>query len=75
MMTNVEYTIYRIRKYLETEGVAKSRLAALAGVPEGCTRNIKSTKWNPTSETLIKLESVIPENYAPPKKPIKKSKD
>lgn len=53
-------------------GTAKSRLAFLADVPEGCTRNIASDEWNPTAETLRKLEAVVVKNKNKNKKPSSK---
>lgn len=60
-MTNyVDLSIKSIRDFLKNTGTAKSRLALMANVPEGCTRNVESNDWNPTTETLRKLESAIP---------------
>lgn len=64
-MIHTDYAIARIRAYLKQSGVAKSRLAIMAGVPEGCVRNVKSKRWNPTFETLRKIESAIPRDFSP----------
>ena len=67
-MIHTDSAIARIRAYLKVGGVAKSRLAVLAGVPEGCVRNVYAEEWNPTIETLRKLEAAIPVDFDPPPK-------
>ena len=64
----VDQSIHRIRTFLEEKEIAKSRLAVMAGVPEGCTRGVYNSDWNPTLDTLRKLERVIPEDFQPTKK-------
>jgi ribosome-binding protein aMBF1 (putative translation factor) len=73
MTTLVDQSIQLVRSFLSNEGVAKSRLATMAKVPEGCTRTILNEDWNPTIDTLRKLESALPESYRKQKKS-KKSK-
>jgi len=68
MTTLVDQSIQLVRSFLDKEGVAKSRLAAMAKVPEGCTRAILNEDWNPTIDTLRKLESALPDNYRTTKK-------
>lgn len=62
-MMYTDYAIKRIKTYLKQKGVAKIRLAASAGIPESSLRNVGSNKWNPTSETLKKLEGALPDDF------------
>lgn len=62
-MTNVENTIQKIRDYLDVSGVTRSGFATIAGVPEGCVRDIHSPEWNPTASTLKKLEKALPPKF------------
>lgn len=66
-MIHTDFAINRVRSYLNDTGIPKSRLALEADVPEGCVRNVHDKEWNPTIETLRKLEGVIPENFVPKK--------
>lgn len=52
-------------------GLAKARLAVMAEIPEGSTRNMDSDDWNPTLGTLRKLDKLIPNDFIP----IEKSKN
>lgn len=63
VMIHTDYAIERIKAYLQSSGMAKSRLAVEAGVPEGCTRRIEDKNWNPTTDTLRKLEAVVPTDF------------
>lgn len=72
-MSYTDFAIARVRAYLKDFGIAKSRLAKMADVPEGCTRQMFTKGWNPTTDTLRKLESVIPPDYQhDPSKPSRK---
>lgn len=64
-MIYTDYAISRIRAYLEDRGIARSRLAITANVPEGCTRNVDSPDWDPRASTLRKLEGAIPAEFVP----------
>jgi len=65
-MIHTDYAIARIRAYLKENGMAKFRLAVLAKVPEGCTREVNKKTWNPTAKVLRKIEGVIPDDFTPP---------
>lgn len=41
----------------------KSRLAAEAGLPDTTLRNFDGDDWNPTVETLERLEKTIPSGW------------
>ena len=62
-MIHTDSAIARIRAYLRDCGVAKSRLAADADVPEGCIRKVMEKDWNPTSDTLRALERAVPADF------------
>jgi len=65
MDLNIENIIRRIREFRTKSGFAKTRLAVMAGIPEGCIRNIDEQDWNPTLVTLRKIEAVIPSDFQP----------
>lgn len=64
-MIHTDYAIARVKAYLKETGTARYRLAVMAGVPEGCVRNVEATDWNPTTDTLRKLEEAIPKDFMP----------
>lgn len=64
-MIYTDYAIARLRAFLNQTGVAKSRLAINAEVAEGSVRDVHDPEWNPTAETLRRLEKAIPEEFVP----------
>ncbi len=67
MIHTIDYTIQRIRDFRKSMGYARFRLATLADLSENAVRKMDSKNWNPTLETLKKLESLIPPDFTPPK--------
>lgn len=55
--------IRRIREYAAAMGWAKSRLAAEASMPANTLRKFHDADWNPTADTLRKLEALIPDSF------------
>lgn len=53
----------RIRAFAARRGVSKSRYALMAGLTVNALRGMDSPGWNPTAETLRKLEQVIPAEF------------
>ena len=64
MNQSIDIGIERIRQYRLSQGITKSRLATLAKVSEGILRGMDEEEWNPTRQTLKKLEKVIPPEFA-----------
>ena len=62
---SVDQAIERIRAFARANQIPKSRLALLAGMRDTVLRNFDKDSWNPTAETLRRLESLIPEEFQP----------
>jgi ribosome-binding protein aMBF1 (putative translation factor) len=59
----IEASIRRIRAFAEAAGLAKGRLAVRAGLRDTVLRHFDSPDWNPTRETLCRLEAIIPADF------------
>lgn len=57
-------TIERVRSFAALRGWTRSRFAKEANVQKTTLRHFHNEDWNPTRETLEKLESVIPPDFA-----------
>lgn len=57
--------IARLRAWAAAKGWTKSRFAAEAGVVDTTLRNFDAPTWNPTVETLEKLEAIVPRDWQP----------
>jgi transcriptional regulator with XRE-family HTH domain len=58
----------RVLAWLQYSELPNAQIARSAGVDEKTIRNAKRGEWNPTVETLAKLEAVMPADWQPPKK-------
>ncbi len=58
-MAPVKDTIHRVRAYVAAGHASKSGLAVSAGLTANALRGLESAEWNPTAETLSKLEAAI----------------
>ena len=63
MKATVQKTIDRIRDFAGANNWTKTRMAREAGLPDTTLRHFDNPSWNPTAETLRKLEAVIPEEW------------
>ena len=54
--------IERIRKIVSQGGISKSGLARAAGLHPNSLRDVSLPGWNPTADTLTKLEHVLDDN-------------
>jgi hypothetical protein len=61
----VERSKARVRAYAR-HAPSRSEYARAAGVPKTTLIRMDETDWNPTAETLDKLEAAIPPDWAPP---------
>jgi len=68
MMTEIDGAIVRIKAYAAARGWSKSRLAKEAGVGDTTLRHFGRPDWNPTIETLRRLEAIIPVEFTPDEK-------
>jgi len=62
-MAPIKNTILRVRDYVATGHATRSGLAISAGLTVNALRGLDSGEWNPTADTLSKLEAVIPESF------------
>lgn len=62
--SSIEAAIERVRAYARSRGWKKSRLAEEAGMANTVLRAFDEPGWNPTAETLRRLEAIIPENFS-----------
>lgn len=60
---SIQQTIERIRTFAAAKGWKKGRLAREANVNKTTLRDFHNETWNPTAETIKKLESVIPDDF------------
>lgn len=61
----VDQSKSRVRAWLTNTKGPKARIAADAGIDEKTIRLAIKGKWNPTAETLAKLEALIPQDWQP----------
>jgi transcriptional regulator with XRE-family HTH domain len=55
--------IARLRGFAEAKGWSKSRFAAEAGLVDTTLRAFHEPNWNPTRETIEKLEALVPSGW------------
>lgn len=56
--------VARVRAWIASAKQPKTQLAELAGVDEKTIRLAhNNAAWNPTADTLTKLEAIIPANF------------
>jgi hypothetical protein len=59
----VDETISLIERYIALGAESKNGFAARAGVGEATLRKLGSPAWNPTVDTLRKLEAALPPDF------------
>ena len=59
----LDTAIERIRAYARNRGWKKSRLAKEAGMADTVLRDFDEPDWNPTADTIRRLEAVIPAKF------------
>jgi ribosome-binding protein aMBF1 (putative translation factor) len=55
----IDVTLEKIRAFRRAAGWTKSRLAAEAGLNESVLRFLDRPHWNPTIDTVARLEAVV----------------
>jgi 3,4-dihydroxy 2-butanone 4-phosphate synthase / GTP cyclohydrolase II len=63
-MSSLDTAINRIRAYARKQGWKKSRLAKEAGMSDTVLRDFDKPDWNPTADTIRRLEAIIPREAA-----------
>jgi hypothetical protein len=66
MSPNIDAAIIRIRAFAQANAWGKCRLAVEAGINITTLRNFDKPGWNPTVETLRKIEAIIPADFECP---------
>lgn len=61
----IDQAIARVRAYAAHRNWKKSRFAAEAGIPDTTLRGFNDLNWNPTVDTLRRLEAMIPIDFDP----------
>ncbi len=61
----IDLCIQRIRLFAQTHRLKRATLARTANIPEATIRKFGTEDWNPTAETLRRLEKIIPSDFAP----------
>ena len=54
----------RVRRWLATTTLPRGEIAARASVDEKTLRLAARDSWNPTANTLARLEALIPPNWS-----------
>ena len=62
---SLETTIDRIRAFAQAKGWRPSRLAREAELHANTLRDFAKAEWNPSLETLRKLEAIVPAGFGP----------
>lgn len=65
-VASVSIVIARIRAYAKANDLSIRGLAMAAGLPPSTLRDFWDPAWNPTAETLRKLEAVVPGDFQAP---------
>jgi 3,4-dihydroxy 2-butanone 4-phosphate synthase / GTP cyclohydrolase II len=62
----IELSITRVRAYARVCGMTLRELARHAGLDSNALLRMEETNWNPTADTLRRVENVIPANFGQP---------
>ncbi len=60
----VEMAKARVRAYARHRGWSASEFAERAGLHRNTLRHFDLPEWNPTAETLARLEAIVPSEFA-----------
>lgn len=71
--THIESSVARIRAFARARGYSLNGLAEFAGLSESTIRHLYAEDWNPTRNTLRKLEAVVSTDFEPCVTPSSKS--
>ena len=63
-MKNVDHTITLVRAFANSRGWKPSRFAKEAGLGVNTLSGMNREDWNPSADTLRRLESLIPEGWS-----------
>ena len=65
-MATIRDITSRILAYRTAQRMTRAGMAVAAGLHRDALRQMDNPNWNPTAETLRKLEAVIPPDWMPP---------
>ncbi len=60
---DLQENIIRIRTYRRIAKHTRTSLARAAGLGVNTLRHMNEDGWKPTSETILKLEAIIPKDF------------
>ncbi len=66
---SVSRAVARVQRWLASTDLSRAEIAARASVDEKTLRLAARATWNPTANTLARLEAIIPADY-PPNDPV-----
>lgn len=64
-LPSTDQVIIRVRAFMAARGWSTGQYARAAGLRDSTLRFMASPDWNPTVETLRKLEGPIPDGWQP----------
>ena len=64
-MQNIDFTIKRIKAYLEQCKLPTYTLSKISGVPYSTLQGLRKGMHGSNTKTLLKLESIIPSDFKP----------
>lgn len=60
---SIDASIERVRAYRRFRGWSINRMATEAAIGESTIRRIDAPDWNPNTDTLRRLETIIPADF------------
>lgn len=60
---SVAAVIVRIRSFAKARNMSRNQLAIAAGIAPNTLKGLFDDDWNPTADTLRKLEDLIPADF------------
>lgn len=62
---SVSRAVARVQRWLASTDLSRAEIAARASVDEKTLRLAARATWNPTANTLARLEALIPPDWSP----------
>lgn len=64
-MSYAEASLHRIREYARVFGISRTEIARRSRVWDGSLRRFWDDNFNPTLETLRRIEGIVPPDFIP----------